>query len=366
MLYKRPDSRHWWTRFTPPGQKEIRRSTGTDDKKAAEEYEAKLKQQLWRQSRMDEAPRRLWEKAVVRWIEETAHKASHRDDLCHLRWLDEHLAGVYLDAIDVDRIDRITAARREGGAKNATINRTLALLRAILRRAERKWRWLERAPAVCLLPEPRQRIRWLTKNEAERLLAELPDHLADMAQFSLATGLRESNVTGLCWSQVDLERRVAWIHPDQAKARRAIGVPLNNDAVAVLGRWEGRHPERVFAYAKPRKGRSPEWVPIAETNSAAWYKALKRAGIENFRWHDLRHTWASWHVQNGTPLYVLQELGGWASFAMVQRYAHLAPEHLAEHAARIETGLRPVEGTLRTISGTAGRKAARTGKQVEP
>ncbi len=65
---------------------------------------------------------------------------------------------------------------------------------------------------------------------------------------------------------------------------------------------------------------------------AAFKKALKRSGIENFRWHDLRHTWASWHVQNGTPLHVLKELGNWASFDMVQKYAHLAPEHLAEYA----------------------------------
>lgn len=57
-----------------------------------------------------------------------------------------------------------------------------------------------------------------------------------------------------------------------------------------------------------------------------------RAGIENFRWHDLRHTWASWHVQSGTPLNVLQELGGWESVEMVQRYAHLGRSHLAAYA----------------------------------
>jgi hypothetical protein len=61
----------------------------------------------------------------------------------------------------------------------------------------------------------------------------------------------------------------------------------------------------------------------------------KRSGIENFRWHDLRHTWASWHVQSGTPLHVLQELDGWASCSMVQRYAHLAADHLAPWAERL-------------------------------
>jgi len=76
---------------------------------------------------------------------------------------------------------------------------------------------------------------------------------------------------------------------------------------------------------------------IAEyrANTKAWRKALRRAGIENFRWHDLRHTWASWHVQNGTPLYVLQEMGAWESEAMVRRYAHLAPATLQRHAERV-------------------------------
>ena len=98
-----------------------------------------------------------------------------------------------------------------------------------------------------------RRIRWLTLPEAERLLAELPVHLADMAQFSLETGLRRSNVTGLQWSQVDLVRKVAWIHPDQAKARKAITVPLSDTAVAVLRRQVAKkkrpeYLESVFVY----------------------------------------------------------------------------------------------------------------------
>jgi integrase len=90
----------------------------------------------------------------------------------------------------------------------------------------------------------------------------------------------------------------------------------------------------VFSY----KGK-----PIAKANTKAWHNALARAGIENFRWHDLRHTWASWHVQNGTPLQVLKELGGWKDLTMVLRYAHLSGEHLEEYAGnsnRIVTNLR--------------------------
>jgi len=75
---------------------------------------------------------------------------------------------------------------------------------------------------------------------------------------------------------------------------------------------------------------------------SAWKSALMRSEIHNFRFHDLRHTWASWHVMNGTNLQELMELGGWKSYEMVLRYAHLAPEHLADAAARIEKPLETV------------------------
>ena len=80
--------------------------------------------------------------------------------------------------------------------------------------------------------------------------------------------------------------------------------------------------------------------PIQKANKRGWRNALKRAGIENFRWHDLRHTWASWHVQNGTPLNALQELGGWADQSMVLRYAHLSSDHLKEYAKNVATEIQ--------------------------
>jgi integrase len=93
---------------------------------------------------------------------------------------------------------------------------------------------MDRAPAIRLLKEPSRRIRFLTHHQAMVLLRELPSHLRAMAAFSLATGLRRANVTGLTWEQVDLARRLAWVHPDQAKGRKAIGVPLNDTALAIL------------------------------------------------------------------------------------------------------------------------------------
>jgi integrase len=149
-----------------------------------------------------------------------------------------------------------------------------------------------------------RRIRWITKAEAQRLIAAIrSDWMRDVAVLGFAPGLRRANLLGLEWSQVDLLNRRAWIHPDQAKARKPIGVPLNDDAVAVIRRWIGKHETHVFV----RNGK-----PILADgwNSAQWDRQCEKAGIENFRFPDVRHTWASWHVQAGTQLNRLMELGG--------------------------------------------------------
>jgi len=113
-------------------------------------------------------------------------------------------------------------ARKAEGVANSTVNRTLEVVRAVLRRAAYDWDWITKAPRVRMLPEPKRRIRWLTREEADRLIGAISEHLAAMARFSLETGLRRSNVTGLLWSQVDLTRRTAWVHADQAKRARQL------------------------------------------------------------------------------------------------------------------------------------------------
>lgn len=94
--------------------------------------------------------------------------------------------------------------------------------------------WLDRLPRFRLLKEPQGRVRYLKREEAGRLLKELPEHLCAMARLSLATGLRQGNVKGLRWSNVDLERRSAWVDASEAKGKRAIPVPLNADAMEVI------------------------------------------------------------------------------------------------------------------------------------
>ncbi|KTD22894.1 Prophage dlp12 integrase [Legionella lansingensis] len=168
--------------------------------------------------------------------------------------------------------------------KPSSVNRTLELIRAILNRAYKQWKWLDSVPAIRMRKFENKRLRWLTRAEAQQLLNELPPHLKDMAAFTLVTGLRQSNVTGLQWNEVDMKKGHALIHPDQSKTKKAIPVPLNSIALEILERQKGKHPDFVFTY---------QGKPITRCNNHAWLKALKRVGIKDFRWHDLRHTWAS-------------------------------------------------------------------------
>jgi integrase len=278
-----------------------------------------MKSEAWQTKKLGTKPKYKWQEAAVRWLQEHRDKKSLKDDKGHLRWLDKHVHDKTLDAINKNLVETIKKDKLQSGASNATVNRVLSLLRAILRCAKEEWEWLDTVPVIKLLPEPLSRVRWLAHEEAEKLIRELPDHLAAMARFTLATGLRESNVTGLKWSQIDMKRHCAWIHAGESKSEKAIAVPLGVDAQAVIRSALGKHEVFVFTY---------DGGPVSRANNSAWRKALLRAGIVDFRWHDLRHTWASWHIQNGTPIEVLKELGGWSDLKMVMRYAHLSSDHL--------------------------------------
>jgi len=139
----------------------------------------------------------------------------------------------------------------------------------------------QKAPKVKLYKEAKRRVCWITPNQTKALLAELQKHQRAMVLFSLATGLRPGNLTGLSWSQVDLGRRTAWVHGDDATNCDDLHVSLNDIAIDVLHCPRGKHQERVFTY----KGKPINWA-----NNRGRRSALVRAGVSNFRWHDLCHT----------------------------------------------------------------------------
>jgi integrase len=326
-IYRRKNSPSWHIRITAPSGRRIQCSAKTEDKKSAQQLHDKIKHELWETENIGKKQRRSWKEAAIRWVTEKANKKSLKKDIGTIRWLDKHFGSLYLDQITGELIKKTAKIKSEEGVEPRTINVILQLIRSILRLARDEWEWIDAIPVIKLRKQPKGRVRWITHEESMRLLAELPPHLADMVAFSLAAGLRASNVCNLQWNVIDLDRRHAYIVWDESKNENAIPVPLNDAAMEVLlRRREATGGKYVFTY---------EGHPVKQVSTKAWYSALKRAGIEDFRWHDLRHTWASWHVQSGTSLHELQQLGGWSCYAMVLRYAHLSSHQLTAAANRI-------------------------------
>jgi integrase len=326
-LYRRRNSRYWWIDLRLPNGQRLCQSTRCISRAEAEAFVVSLKSALQDSSENPQPCAFEWPQAVVRYLEECAEKKSLPDDRVHLKKLEPYLRSQRLDAINMSAMQLFIRNRKEtDGVSNATINRALEIVRRILNLAYQDWRWIRAVPKIRMLKEPRRRVRFLRREEAGRLVDALPTHMKPIVRFALATGCRASEIFGLEWDRVDLARKVAWLDHGATKSGDGRGIPLNADAVAALQSTFGQHPRWCFTFAARR----------IQKSSTAWNKARRRAGIEDFRFHDLRHTWASWHVQSGTSLPELMELGGWKSYEMVLRYAHLAPEKLSSVASRIE------------------------------
>lgn len=298
--------------------KRIRESLKTSDKKQAQELADIRRAELWQGRLLKAKPKKALREAFARWLVERGHKKSISEDKDKVAYFLTKLGDRQLTSITRDDIEQALPQ----DVKPATRNRYRAFIRAVLRACEREWDWLDRAPVLRTEAEPKRRVAFLTREQAEVLMAALPEKYRIPVRFALLTGLRRSNVFGLTWDKVDLQRGMVIVEADEAKAGQKILVPLNKQAREMLEALPGPHEGRV-------------WGEVTRVWCNTWKASCARAGVPWLRFHDLRHTWASWHAMAGTPLSVLQELGGWHSPQMVQRYAHLSPEHLAAAAERV-------------------------------
>lgn len=347
----------WQASFTPPGGERIRRSLKTTNKKHAQELYDKLKSESWRVSqRLDNTPNYAFEEACVRWIKEKYDKKSLDDDKTKISYFIDFFSGMNVSEITTEKItdavdklynrkhrqrwemqrERLTRLGKSvpeyqpEPVSAQTRHSYLSFMRGLLN-ACRRWGWLKVVPHINTKQPPNKRIRWITPDEVAALFRELPENFKPFFLFALSTGLRRSNIINLEWSQVDLEQRIAWIHPDQFKSKKAVGFPLNDTAYQAIISQQGKHNKYIFV--REYKG---QFVKFRVDDNTAWRNALTRAGIEDFRFHDLRHTWASWLVQSDVPKSIVKDLGGWESMQMVERYAHLSAGHLSKHAAPID------------------------------
>jgi integrase len=319
-LYKQPGSDAWYVDIKVPGVPRVRRSTRTNDRVAAQKIRDQLKAELWN-ARPAPINGPSWSKAVDAWLDAETRSDS---ELLSLAKLGRLYPDRPLSACTPESFTKALSFCKTAG----TFTRYRTMIAAILNLAGHKVKLDTRKD------KKKKRRDWITREQWVKLYEQLPAHMKPMAEFAIETGLRQANVLGLKWAQVDLKRKFMWLEADEVKDDDALPVPLSKVAVKVLQAQLAARVEDcawVFTY----RGK-----PIAEIKTA-FIAACIRAGLgqvdpdgcyQGFTWHGLRHTWATWHVQNGTPLDVLQKLGGWSDLRMVMNYSHHSPGHLAQFA----------------------------------
>jgi integrase len=216
----------------------------------------------------------------------------------------------------------------------ATVNRLMAALSHAFTIAVKEWGWLDDSPMrrVSKLKEPRGRVRFLSGDERTRLLHACREssnpYLYPAVVFSLSTGARRMEIMSLRWADIDVQRGMIVLHETKNDERRAL--PLQGHALAL-----------IKELGKVRRLDTDLLLP-SQTNPnkpmelrAPWEHALQKADITDFRWHDLRHSAASYLAMNGATLAEIAEILGHKTLAMVKRYSHLSEQHTSRVVAKM-------------------------------
>jgi integrase len=299
-----------------------------------------------------EAQRHTFGDMIDRYIEDTLPGKSAgtvRAQMHHLLWwkqrLGKYMLSMVTPALIVEARGELLKGTTPHGDRRApsTVVRYLAALSHCYSIAMKEWGWVEDTPMrkVSKPKESSGRTRFLSDDERTRLLDACREsrnpHLYTIVVLAMSSGMRRGEIANLRWDQVDLQRAVIRLLSDDTKTSHARAVPIAGPAhEGLLSLAEAKvRPlnNLVFASADP----SSRAKPIEFQN--AWKKALERAGIEDFRFHDLRHTAASYLAMNGATLAEIAEVLGHKTLAMVKRYAHLTEQHTSGVVRRMNAAV---------------------------
>lgn len=271
----------------------------------------------------------VFEEVIGIYMSERKHRSGQRDQYS-LNRLRPYFYGQ--DLRDLKRVDvrRYITSRLADGVRESTVKRELKLLSAAINfvRIEHDYPALPNPVQSLGLDGGESRVRWISRSEATKLLLAAGatgrrPHLSNFVRLALSTGCRKSELLGLEWDRVDFDRSHFCLEAKHTKNGKRRLVPLNSGALSALRDqcdWVTRHcAGSNWVFASPLGGR-------ISTLQKGFVAACARAGIENFRIHDLRHTFASWLVMDGVSLYVVKDLLGHSSITVTERYAHLSPD----------------------------------------
>lgn len=321
-----------------------------------------------REQQLRRGAQRLFADGAAKYLIECKQREVRTLELIayHVKLVLPYIGSMTMGDVCNESLETFKEDRLEEGAKNATINRTLEVVRTVLNRAARVWRddgrpWLASAPLIEMLDEAEQRrppcpISWA---EQARLMPALPEHLQRLVLFALNTGARDDNVCGLRWEWEvpvpELQRSVFVIPAAEFKGKRDHVLILNDVAWNVVEASRGQHPQYVFVYRRERvKHHDLEPVMpfqrIATINNTGWQRARDAVGLHRVRVHDLRHTFGQRLRDAGVSEEDRALLLGHAIDGMPQHYASATVARLVEAANRIQ---QTVDRTtlLRVVNG---------------
>lgn len=334
MPYRRPGSPYWWVKFTDADGKPTYRSTKTTDRAEAEALEAKWKHEAHQLRMWGIQPEHSFDDMMCQFIDAKKDQWRSTERVVYAcKKLQPFFTGIAVEKVRRADVARYIHERKKDGVTGSTINRELDLLSAAFNYAADVLEWNVRNPTIRMsLKESEPRLRWLTREQADRLILEASKvgwkspHLADFIRLALNTGCRKNELLKLSWDRVNLEAGYIRLDGTNTKNGKRRFVPLSavaREALENRAKFRAEHcPESPWVFSH----RNGERVQFLQNG---FETACKQAGISDFRVHDLRHTCASWLVSAGATLPEVKELLGHSSIEMTERYAHLSPDNLA-------------------------------------
>ena len=324
-LYRRNDSKTWWIRFQHNGTR-VQRSSGKSRKADALRFLAKAMEEE-RQRQEQGFTKVRFSVLCERYTElhlPVLKPRTRANYVTHLAAIKAHFGeDRYIDEVRKAHVAAFVSELKKGGLKTPTIRRYLATMSSAFSFAERSG-WIIQNPILHLdkkaIPEAQPRTRFLSRDEYRRLLGASSSHLRPLIEMAVETGMRLEELLSLKWEQVDLDRRE--VRLVLTKSMRPRTVPLSDKAVAVLVAGTRDHRASPYVFINSATGER------YRTIQRAFRTVCRRAGLEDLRFHDLRHTFASWAVQSGVDLYPLSRILGHSTLQMTTRYAHLSTSHL--------------------------------------
>lgn len=302
--------------------KRIRKAVG-NDKKIALAVLKKIEVELIENKHLDiKKNQKIKFSEFSKYFLETYSKVNKRSwerDQLSISHLDKFFGGKFLFEIGSKEIEEYKRKRLEEGIKVSTLNRELACLRTILYKAV-EWGYLnENPPKIKMFKENNQRVRYLTEREANLLINTAPEPLRSIIIVALNTGMRQGEILNLKWKDIDFKERIITVWETKSKEKRYI--PMNEVVLQTLLNID-RNPESEYVF----NGEIPNRPVSASHITHLFKRIVRQLGIDDFRFHDLRHTFASWLVMKGVNLKTVQELLGHKDQRMTLRYSHLSPE----------------------------------------